>query len=132
MEVSQLLESKGYTVHTVHPDMRVSEAIGALSRYHVSALVVSERGHAIDGLVSEHDIVRGLHLDGPRVLDDPVRSIMATDVMTCSPADRLDDLAVRMTDRRAWNIPVVANGRLVGLVSIGDIVQHHLQLTLPL
>lgn len=132
MDVGQLLESKGYTVQTVHPDMRVSEAIGALSRFGDGALIVSDRGLTIDGLVTEHDIIRHLHLEGPDGMNDPIRTIMSTDVMTCSPSDRLDDLAALMSERRAWQLPVVARGRIIGLVTVGDVVQHQLQLTLPL
>ena len=110
-------------VITVTPSTTVRALLGTLAEHNVGALVVSGDGESVDGIVSERDVVRRLHAD-PDLLDARVETIMTTDVHTCEPGDQLDDLMSLMTQRRIRHVPVCEDGRLVGIVSIGDVVKH--------
>ena len=110
-------------VITVTPSTTVRELLGSLAEHNVGALVVSGDGEHVDGIVSERDVVRRLHAD-PDLLTASVESIMTTDVHTCEPDDQLDDLMSLMTQRRIRHVPVCDGGKLVGIVSIGDVVKH--------
>lgn len=123
MLISEVLRSKGSSVVTVLPDTTVRQLLAALVSHNVGALVVSEDGSAIGGIVSERDIVRQLHEHGARVLDMPVSSIMTAEVLTCSLTDKADDLRPTMIEHRIRHLPVVQDGALVGIVSIGDVVK---------
>ncbi|HEV2089052.1 MAG TPA: CBS domain-containing protein [Cryptosporangiaceae bacterium] len=123
MRISDILRSKGSDVVTVRPDASVRELLALLAEHNFGALVVSEDGHTIVGIASERDVVRQLHHLGADLLDAPVSSIMTAEVRTCSPDQHVDDLRATMTDHRIRHVPVVADGRLVGLVSIGDVVK---------
>jgi CBS domain-containing protein len=90
----------------------------------VGALVVSDDGETVAGIVSERDVVRRLHVEGEGLLHHRVRDIMTADVATCEPTHAVDDLMRLMTERRIRHVPVVVQGRLAGLVSIGDVVNH--------
>jgi CBS domain-containing protein len=123
MRISDVLTSKpSHDVVTIGPDATVRELLGLLARHNVGALVVSEDGEAVDGIVSERDVVRRLHED-ESVLEGPVSRIMTTDVRTCGPDTLVDDLRVVMTQRRIRHVPVVTDGRLTGIISIGDVVK---------
>lgn len=111
---------------TVAPDATVHDLLAALSEHAVGALVVSTDGQQVDGIVSERDVVRRLHDDGADLLNQTVASIMTSDVHTCGPEDLIDDLMRAMTERRIRHIPVVVDGRLAGIVSIGDIVKFRM------
>lgn len=123
MRISEILRSKGGTVATVPPTATVREVLGVLAEHNIGALVVSADGAAIDGIVSERDVVRRLHERGAAVLEAPVSSIMTADVRTCTPQDEVDDVRRTMTDHRIRHLPVTEDGRLIGIVSIGDIVK---------
>jgi CBS domain-containing protein len=123
MQIDLLLEQKGSAVATIPRAATVAQAVADLDRHGVGALVVSEDGAAIDGIISERDVVRRLHTMGDRVLAEAVGSIMSTTVFTCTPDDDLIGLMRVMTERRIRHVPVVAGGRLAGIVSIGDIVK---------
>ncbi|GGO77317.1 CBS domain-containing protein [Nocardioides deserti] len=124
MRISEVLDSKPRTdVVTIHPDAGVRELVAALAEHNVGALVVSADGTSLDGIVSERDVVRRLHADGT-VVDATVGAIMTAVVETCGPETGLDELMRIMTDRRIRHVPVVDDGRLVGIVSIGDVVKH--------
>ena len=110
-------------VITVTPSTTVRELVGALAEHNVGALVVSADGERVDGIVSERDVVRRLHAE-PDLLAAQVDTIMTTDVHTCEPDDQLDDLMSLMTQRRIRHVPVCDDGKLVGIVSIGDVVKH--------
>jgi CBS domain-containing protein len=126
MQVQGILAVKGSDIATVTPDISVREAVARLRDRGVGALVVSEDGHSIDGIVSERDIVRRL-ADGPEVLDVQVRDVMTADVHTCGPTDTVEMLMALMTEHRIRHIPVVDDKRqLVGIVSIGDVVKQRL------
>ena len=126
MRISQLLRRKGHDVATVESSASVRTALALLAQHGVGALVVSPDGRTIEGIVSERDIVRGLHTRGPGLLDEPVSAVMTADVHTCVPTAGVHDLARTMTDHRVRIVPVVHDGRLVGIVSIGDVVKARL------
>ncbi|MFC4060024.1 CBS domain-containing protein [Planomonospora corallina] len=128
MLIGRILQAKGTNVATVHPDTTVTQLLGVLADNNIGAVVVSPDGASITGIVSERDIVRHLHDRGARVLDGPVSSIMTTDVHTCTPEDDVDDLRRTMTDRRIRHLPVVSGGRMVGIVSIGDVVKSSIDM----
>ncbi|MCR6031609.1 CBS domain-containing protein [Nocardioides sp. zg-579] len=123
MRIGEVLDSKSRgDVVTIRPDAGVRELLAALATHNIGALVVSADGASLDGIVSERDVVRRLHADGT-VVDTTVGAIMTALVETCSPETDLDDLMRTMTDRRIRHVPVVDDGRLVGIVSIGDVVR---------
>ena len=110
---------------TVRPDATVRELIALLAEHNVGALVVSEDGERVSGIVSERDVVRRLHAD-EAVLDTAVSQIMTSDVRTCAGEDAVTDLMQTMTEHRIRHVPVVADGRLTGIISIGDVVKNRI------
>ncbi len=122
MRISEILRGKGDNVVTITPQSTVRELLALLAEHNIGAVVVSGDGSTIQGIVSERDVVRGLH-DGVDVLDAQVHTIMTGDVHTCSPADTVDQLMLLMTQLRVRHIPVLVDERLSGLVSIGDVVK---------
>jgi CBS domain-containing protein len=125
MKTDQILDRKGRDVATIAPDAPVRAAVEQLNSLNVGALVVSGDGTSVEGIVSERDVVRRLATDGPALLDSPVSGIMQADVHTCTGADPVDDLMHRMTEHRIRHLPVIDDGRLVGIISIGDVVKTH-------
>jgi CBS domain-containing protein len=126
MHVSAVLQSKGDAVATTTVETSVAGVISALARHGVGALVVSDDGRHVDGIVSERDVVRALAASGPEVLTWPVRDIMTAEVVTCDRGTPIDVLAALMTDQRIRHVPVVTDGVLAGIVSIGDVVKHRI------
>lgn len=126
MKISRLLDRKGSYVATVRPETPIIDAVRELTKRSVGALVVSEDGRAISGIVSERDVVRVISQFGSAILESPVRMIMSDEVFTCSPDDVVDSLMSTMTDHRIRHIPVLRDGELVGIVSIGDLVKSRL------
>ncbi|MCB1270378.1 MAG: CBS domain-containing protein [Microthrixaceae bacterium] len=124
MRVSTILEQKGSAVATIRATATVAEAAGELRLRGVGALVVSEDGRTIQGIISERDVVRRLAEKGAHSLDEPVESVMSAEVRTCAPGDRCDDLMRIMTEHRMRHLPVVVDGELAGIISIGDAVKH--------
>jgi CBS domain-containing protein len=123
MRISDVIGSKSVKeVITIAPDANVRDLIRLLSQYNVGALIVSADGNSVDGIVSERDVVRHL-LDSDDILDGAVSAIMTVDVATAEPNTSLDDMRALMTERRIRHVPVVANGRLTGIISIGDVVK---------
>lgn len=125
MRISEILRRKGDNVVTIDPNASVRELLDRLATFNIGAVVVSSDGNTIQGIVSERDIVRRL-VAGTRVLDSSVGSIMTGTVHTCTPEDTVDQLMLLMTEQRFRHVPVVANGQLVGLVSIGDVVKSRI------
>jgi CBS domain-containing protein len=123
MQISQLLEGKGTFVATVQPETPINEVVKELTDRGIGSLVVSPDGNTISGIVSERDVVAAISRFTAAILDEPVRTIMSTTVQTCRSEDAVDSLMAVMTDQRIRHIPVVDNGRLVGIVSIGDLVK---------
>ena len=126
MQIAQLLRRKGQEVATVERDATVATALGLLAERGIGALVVSSDGRAIEGIVTERDVVRALPEHGAALLDEPVSAVMTPDVRTCVPTASVHDLARTMTDHRIRHVPVVEDGRMVGIVSIGDVVKARL------
>ena len=127
MRISDVLHSKGSTeVATIRPDATVRELLAELAAHNVGALVVSEDGTSAIGIVSERDVVRHLN-DGDAILDGPVSAIMTTSIQVGQPDDSLDRLMSLMTEHRVRHVPVVQDGALVGIVSIGDAVKLRLR-----
>ena len=129
MKVSVILQKKGSTeVATIDPAMATSDAVRELSRRRIGALVVTSATGDIAGIISERDIVRRLGEEGPGALARPVLEIMTTTVQTCTPDDTAFDLLGRMTQGRFRHMPVKnADGRMGGLLSIGDVVKARLE-----
>ena len=123
MKISDVLRTKGSAVITVAPHETVTSLLELLAKHNIGAVVVSTDGAAVDGIVSERDVVRQLHARGSELLDAPVSAIMTAQVLTCSPDDELTEIGALMTDNRIRHLPVVINGRLAAIVSIGDIVK---------
>jgi CBS domain-containing protein len=123
MKISLILSGKGASVATITAGTTVGEAVDELAAHRVGALVVSADGEHIEGIISERDIVRGLADRRNSLLDETVSSIMTSEVFTCSPDDEVETLMRAMTDRRIRHVPVVENGSLCGIVSIGDVVK---------
>jgi len=124
MRIGEILEAKSTgDVVTIRPDAGVRDLIALLAEHNIGALVVSADGTSLDGIVSERDVVRHLHSDGT-VINNTVAAIMTAAVQTCAPDDDLDEVMATMTARRFRHVPVVSEGTLVGIVSIGDVVKH--------
>jgi CBS domain-containing protein len=123
MKISDVLRTKGSAVITVAPHETIASLLELLAQHNIGAVVVSTDGVVVDGIVSERDVVRQLHARGPALLDAQVSSIMTTKVLSCSPDDELVEIGALMTDNRIRHLPVVVDGRLAAIVSIGDIVK---------
>ena len=122
MLVSQILRTKGDLVFTVQPGETLAAVAAMLNDRNVGALVVLE-AESVVGIVSERDLVRAVAGDGPGAFERPVSRYMTVDVQFADPGETVDSLLGRMTDRRIRHLPVVVSERLVGLVSIGDLVK---------
>jgi CBS domain-containing protein len=126
MKISDVVRRKGDLVVTVKPDETVEKLLDLLAEHKIGAVVVSDDGETVGGIVSERDVVRHLQSSGAAVLAGPVSQIMTSDVTTCAPDVNIQDLARTMTELRVRHIPVVVDGRLHAIVSIGDIVKHRI------
>ncbi|MEV4597259.1 CBS domain-containing protein [Amycolatopsis sp. NPDC049253] len=127
MRIADLLRTKGTAVATVAPGTTVTELLAGLARHNVGAMVVVTPEGAIAGIVSERDVVRRLNDHGPTVLDGPVADIMTKMVASAGPDDSVDELSVLMTERRIRHVPVLEDGRLAGIISIGDVVKSRIE-----
>jgi CBS domain-containing protein len=124
MRIVEVLNAKPEAgVITISPDAGVRELLAQMAEHNVGALIVSSDGETIAGIVSERDVVRHLHHDGT-VVNNTVGAIMTEVVETTSPDSTIDELMEVMTNRRIRHVPVVEDGKLVGIVSIGDVVKH--------
>jgi CBS domain-containing protein len=124
LKIVEVLNSKPEGgVITISPDAGVRELLAQMAEHNVGALIVSSDGETIAGIVSERDVVRHLHHDGT-VVNNTVGAIMTEVVETTTPDSTLDELMEVMTNRRIRHVPVVEDGKLVGIVSIGDVVKH--------
>ncbi len=127
MLVSQILKSKSDDgVVTLPPGTSVAKVAEMLSSRRIGAVVISQDGKKVFGIVSERDVVRELGRRGPGCLGDPVDGIMTAKVMTCGRGDHADEVLQIMTDGRFRHLPVVEAGQMVGLISIGDVVKARL------
>lgn len=126
MQVSVLLQDKGSEVVTVAPDDMTVDVVALLAERRIGAVVVSVDGTAIDGVLSERDIVRALATEGSAALERPVAHWMTSTVVTCTPDSTVEQLMATMTDRRIRHVPVVIDGALGGVISIGDVVKDRI------
>ena len=126
MRISEVLATKARAaVVTVPPDATVRDLLAVLAEHNIGALVVSADGSSVDGIVSERDVVRRMHQD-ETLWDAPVSSIMSADVHGCQGQDSVEAVMGLMTTRRIRHVPVLVDGALVGIVSIGDIVKSRM------
>ena len=126
MRISDILRGKGERVVTVTPDTNVERLLAVLAEHKIGAVVVSREGSTVEGIVSERDIVRALAARGASVLTEPVTAIHTAEVQTIAPDAALADVERLMTERRFRHVPVVVDGRLRGIVSIGDVVKRRI------
>jgi CBS domain-containing protein len=125
MRIADVLRTKGGAVATITPETSVSGLLNELALHNIGAMVVVST-EGLVGIVSERDVVRKLHEHGADLLRMPVSEIMTTMVATCAPSDSIGHLNALMTTKRVRHIPVLENGRLVGIVSIGDVVKQRM------
>ena len=123
MNVASILKHKGRYCATIAQDQPVKEAVRLLAEKKIGALVVVDGAGDISGIVSERDIVANLADSSAELLAAPVSRVMTRDVFTCSPTDTTDQLMAQMTDSRIRHLPVKENGKLAGIISIGDVVK---------
>jgi CBS domain-containing protein len=128
MKVREILDAKGRGVVTVRPEATVTTALDRLVRDRIGALVVSEDGHHVAGVLSERDLVRALAAEGAALVAGGrrVAELMTREVATCAPEDDVGRVMAEMTRRRVRHLPVVEGGGLAGIVSIGDVVKSRL------
>lgn len=122
MFVAEILKTKGNAVFSISPDLTVTQACAELEQKRVGALVVCD-GDQVVGVFSERDVVKALAADGADALDRPVADYMTAKVIYAEPAEEMSVLMTRMTDRRIRHLPVMQADRLVGVISIGDVVK---------
>ena len=126
MQVRDLLRHKGRGVATVSPEVTVADLLSRLAENNVGAMVVTSESGSVRGIVSERDVVRALHRKGSGLLTETVSSIMTSAVTTTTPDDSVESLARIMTESRIRHLPVIEDGRLAGIVSIGDVVKNRI------
>jgi len=127
MTVSQILQSKPINdVATISSTKSMADAAGIMSSMRIGALVVSEDGKSVDGILSERDIVREIGKRGPGCLSDSISECMTKDIITCKISDAADAVLAKMTKGRFRHLPVVEDGAMIGLISIGDVVKARL------
>lgn len=128
MLIADILKTKGSDVITIAPSDTVSTLVALLAEHRIGAVVVSEDGSRIDGIVSERDVVRALPEHGTDLLEQTVESIMTAQVRTCTTNDTVVELADLMTSNRFRHVPVTDGGALIAIVSIGDVVKARTEL----
>ncbi|MGO8963354.1 CBS domain-containing protein [Mycobacterium sp.] len=126
MRIADVLRNKGGSVVTINPEATVAELLAGLAGHNIGAMVVLGPD-GVRGIVSERDVVRQLHAHGASVLSRPVEEIMTAVLSTCSKSDTVDSISMLMTDNRVRHVPVLDDGKLIGIVSIGDVVKTRMQ-----
>ena len=126
MRITDVLRGKGTQVVTVPPDTKVRRLLEVLAEHRIGAVVVSSDGTSVGGIVSERDIVRAFAKRGAAVMSEPVTDIYTADVHTVTPDTSLEEVMRIMTERRIRHAPVVVDGTLRGIVSIGDVVKNRI------
>jgi CBS domain-containing protein len=126
MRIADVLRNKGSAVATISPDTSVTGLLAGMAEHNIGAMVVVGSDGVL-GIVSERDVVRRLNERGTELLDLSVSEIMTTMVVTCAPGDAIDDLTTLMTENRVRHVPVIENGQLAGIVSIGDVVKTRME-----
>lgn len=126
MLIAQILAGKGREVVTTQPGATIAEVAKLLRTKHIGAVAVTDAGK-LCGIISERDLARGLADHGGALLEMRVEQLMTRDVVTCSPGDGIDKLMQQMTEGRFRHLPVIKDGQMVGIISIGDVVKFRLQ-----
>jgi CBS domain-containing protein len=126
MSVEQILAGKGTDVVTIEPDRTLADAANCLAQRRIGAVVVVDGSGAVQGIISERDVVRAVSEAGAEALSAPVSSRMTSEVVTCLPTSSIDEIMGLMTKGKFRHIPVLDGGRLAGIVSIGDVVKQRL------
>jgi CBS domain-containing protein len=127
MTVKAILSRKGGDVVTIAPTARLSEAVTLLATRRIGAVVVTGPGDRVAGILSERDIVRVLADRGAAVLEEQVGAVMTRKVLTCHCAETIADIMERMTAGKFRHLPVVEQNKLIGIISIGDVVKHRVE-----
>ncbi len=127
MKVEQILQSKGTEVYAVSEDDTIADAVAVLNDRNIGAVLVRDGKNGIAGILSERDIVRGLGEKGGDALSLRVKDCMTRDPATCSPDASVDDLMAQITEKRVRHLPVTHEGKILGLVSIGDVVKRKIE-----
>lgn len=128
--IASILAGKGSVVVTIAPDTTLTEAARLLTERRIGAVAVVDPEGGLAGILSERDIVRAVAAQGEAALTAPASSAMTAKVVTAEPGDRIDAALARMSDRRIRHLPVVQDGKLVGFVSIGDLVKAQIDMAL--
>lgn len=126
MNVAAILKDKGRLVTTAKQDETVEDVARKMAAKRIGALVVVDDAGAVKGIISERDIVRNIGEKGVEILRRPVGDLMTKNVITCSEQNSLDEMMGVMTQGRFRHVPVVVGSQLVGIISIGDVVKHHI------
>ncbi len=126
MKVANILKTKGHDVMTVRPSETIAQLAQRLRFERVGAMIVSQDGSTIDGIISERDVAYGFAEHQSALSALPVADLMTKSVVTCSPDENVSDIARIMTQQRIRHLPVQDNGKLVGIISVGDVVKHRL------
>ena len=126
MLIAQILAGKGSSVISTRPEATIAEVASLLKEKRIGAVVVTDADGQLCGIISERDLARGLANHGAKLLDMNVAKLMTANVVTCSPDDGLATLMQQMTEGRFRHLPVVKDGKLIGIISIGDVVKHRL------
>ena len=126
MKVADILRTKGSDVMTVKPTETIETLAHRLRLERVGAMIVSQEANSLDGIISERDVVHGLAAHGNDLLSKPVSELMTRSVVTCSSEDTIADVAKKMTQGRFRHLPVVDSGRLIGVISVGDVVKNRM------
>ena len=127
MTVRAILSEKGFEVVTLKPDVSVKDAVAALAKHRIGALVVTDGHGVIKGIISERDIVRTLAEDGPESLNHSVADLMTANVKVCSENHTINEVMEIMTRGRFRHLPVERDGKLIGVISIGDVVKRRIE-----
>ena len=126
MTVRSILDTKGHQIQSIEPDAKLSAAVKILAERKIGAVLVMNQEH-LEGILSERDIVRVLGERGARVLEEPVSAVMTRKVVSCRESDTVSGIMEMMTIGKFRHLPVVEEGKVVGLISIGDIVKRRVQ-----
>lgn len=127
MTVSAILQGKSKTLITISPDVSLTEAVKSLAEHRIGAIVAVDAAGRVAGIISERDVVRILGEKGPAVLAEPVSSVMTRAVVTCTTDETIPGVMERMTRGRFRHVPVVEGDRLLGIISIGDVVKFRVE-----
>jgi CBS domain-containing protein len=127
MYVSDILKAKGNNVITLRTTEPVSAAVSLLAENRIGAVLVTDERGGIAGILSERDVVRGMHAHGDKAFAKPVSELMTAEVVTCDPKDPVAAIMGMMTAQRFRHVPVVQEGKLVGMISIGDVVKSRIE-----